>query len=269
MSRLPEGLDTSIPNVARMYDYYLGGKDNFEADRQAAEEIMRLVPVTRAEARSNRQFLRLAVRYLMTEAGISQFLDIGTGLPTKGAVHEVAGEVSPEAHVAYVDYDPVVVLHAQALLTEPDRSVALRADLRETAALLKNPVIRSHLDFGRPVAVILLAVLHFISDDDDPAGIIATIKDTIAPGSYLVISHVVPGRVGDKEVDAAVADRVRKIYDQASARLHPRTPEEIKRLLDGFEVIEPEVMAPYARLPERGGAVSVSPVGWRVLARKP
>jgi len=269
MSRLPKGLDTSIPNVARMYDYYLGGKDNFEADRQAAEEIMRLVPVTRAEARSNRQFLRQAVRYLMTEAGISQFLDIGTGLPTQGAVHQVAGEVDPEAHVAYVDYDPVVVLHAQALLTEPNRSVALQADLRETAALLEDPVIRGHLDFGRPVAVILLAILHFISDDDDPAGIIATIKDAIAPGSYLVISHIVPGRVGDKEVDKEVADRVYKIYDQASERLHPRTPEEIKRLLDGFEVIEPEVMAPYARFAERGGAVSVSPVGWRVLARKP
>ena len=251
-----------------MYDYYLGGKDNFEADRQAAEEIMRLVPVTRAEARSNRQFLRQAVRYLMTEAGISQFLDIGTGLPTQGAVHEVAGEVSPEARVAYVDYDPVVVLHAGPA-SEPDRSIAVRADLRETAALLENPVIRGHLDFSRPVAVILLAILHFISDDDDPAGIIATIRDAIAPGSYLVISHVVPGRVGDKEVDEEVAERVHKIYDQASERLHPRTPEEIKRLLDGFEVVEPEVMAPYAQLSERDGAVSVSPVGWRVLARKP
>ncbi len=119
-------MDTSIPNVARMYGYYLGGKDNFEADRVAAEEIMRLVPVTRLEATTNRQFLRLAVRYLAIEAGIGQFLDIGVGLPTQGAVHQVAHEVNPEARVAYVDYDPVVVSHANALLAGPDRSVVVR-----------------------------------------------------------------------------------------------------------------------------------------------
>jgi len=269
MPRLPEGVNPSIPNVARMYDYYLGGKDNFEADRAAAEEIIRLVPETRAEARTNRQFLQLAVRYLAAEQGISQFLDIGVGLPTQGAVHEVAREVSPGARVVYVDYDPVVVSHANALLTEPDRSVVVRGDLRDPAVLLADPVIRGHLDFGRPVAVILLAILHFISDDDDPAGIIAAIRDALAPGSYLVISHIVPGRVRDKEVAKDVADRVYKIYDQASERLRPRTPTEITRLLDGFEVIEPEVMARHARFPERGGAASQSPVGWRVLARKP
>ena len=134
----------------------------------AAEEIIRLVPVTRAEAMTNRQFLRLAVRYLATDAGISQFLDIGVGLPTQGAVHEVAREVSAEARVAYVDYDPVVVSHANALLATPDRSVAVRGDLREPAALLADPVITGHLDFGRPVAVFLLAILHFISAEDDP-----------------------------------------------------------------------------------------------------
>jgi SAM-dependent methyltransferase len=184
-------------------------------------------------------------------------------------VHEVAHEVNPEARVAYVDYDPVVVSHANALLTEPNRSVAVRGDLRETAALLEDPVIRGHLDFGRPVAVILLAILHFISDDDDPAGVIATIRDALAPGSYLVISHIVHGRVQGKEVDKEVADRVYKIYEQASERLRPRTAAEITRLLDGFELIEPEVMAQHAWLNERDAAASVSPVGWRVLARKP
>lgn len=262
-------MDTSIPNVARMYDYYLGGKDNFQADRVAAEEIMRLVPVTRAEAMTNRQFLRLAVRYLATDAGISQFLDIGVGLPTQGAVHEVAREVSPGARVAYVDYDPVVVSHANALLTEPDRSVAVRGDLREPAALLADPVIRAHLDFGRPVAVFLLAILHFISAADDPARIIATIRDALAPGSYLVISHIVPGRVQDKEVAKEVAERVYEIYGQATEPLTTRTPEEVARLLDGFELIEPEILARYAQPHELGGAASESPVGWRVLARKP
>jgi SAM-dependent methyltransferase len=269
MSRRTEGVDTSVPNVARMYDYYLGGKDNFEADRVAAEEIMRLVPVARAEAMTNRQFLRLAVRYLAADAGISQFLDIGVGLPTRGAVHQVAREVSPEARVAYVDYDPVVVSHANALLTEPDRSVAVWGDLREPAALLADPVIRGHLDFSRPVAVFLLAILHFISDDDDPAQIIATIRDALAPGSYLVISHVVPGRVQDREVAKEVADRVYEIYGRATEPLRPRTPEEIALLLDGFELIEPQVLARFAQPHELGGTASQSPVGWRVLARKP
>ncbi len=130
-------------------------------------------------------------------------------------------------------------------------------------------MIRGHLDFGRPVAVILLAIMHFVSDDDDPAGIIATFRDALAPGSYLVISHIVPGRVMDREVAREVADRVHEIYGQASAPLHPRTPEQITRLLDGFELIEPEVMARYAQPHERAAAASVSPVGWRVLARKP
>ena len=269
MPRRPEGVDTSVPNVARMYDYYLGGKDNFEADRVAAEEIMRLVPVTRAEATTNRQFLRLAVRYLAADAGISQFLDIGVGLPTQGAVHQVAREVSDGARVAYVDYDPVVISHANALLAQPDRSVAVRGDLREPAALLADPVIRRHLDFGRPVAVFLLAILHFVSADDDPAQIIATIRDAIVPGSYLVVSHIVPGRVQDQEVAKEIADRVYEIYGRATEPLYPRTPEEIAGLLDGFELIEPEVLAKHAQPHELGGAASHSPVGWRVLARKP
>src|SRR3954452_14143796 len=135
MPRRPEGVDTSVPNIARMYDYYLGGKDNFQADRVAAEEIIRLVPAARTEAMTNRQFLRLAVRYLSMDAGISQFLDIGVGLPTQGAVHEVAREVSDGARVGYVDYDPVVVSHANTLLTQPNRSVAYCAT---------DPVVVSH-----------------------------------------------------------------------------------------------------------------------------
>jgi SAM-dependent methyltransferase len=258
-------VDRTIPNVARMYDYYLGGKDNFEADRVAAEEIMRLVPQTRAEALANRAFLRLAVRYLAAEAGIGQFLDVGVGLPTRGAVHEVVRDVRPDARVAYVDYDPVVVSHARVLLAEPDRSIAVRGDLRDPVALLKDPEIRDHLDLDRPVAVILLAILHFISDDDDPAEIVATIRDALAPGSYLVVSHVAPGRVRDK----AVAERVRKIYDRATERIYPRTEEEVTRLLDGFEIVAPEVMADYAPVADKGGAVSASPISWRALARKP
>ncbi len=267
--RLPEGVDTSVPNVARMYDYYLGGKDNFAADRAAAAEVMRLVPETRAEALSNRAFLRVAARYLTARAGISQFLDIGTGLPTRGALHEVAAETCADARVAYTDYDPVVVQHAQALLASAGRSIAVQADLRDPAALLASPEIRSHLDFARPVGVFLLAVLHFVADEDNPAGIIATLRDALAPGSYLVISHIVPGRVRNREVDSGVAARVHEIYGQSTGRLHPRTPEQVAGLLDGFELIKPEALAAYAKFPDHGGTVSTSPVGWRTLARKP
>jgi hypothetical protein len=265
MSHLPEGVDSTTPNIARMYDYYLGGKDNFEVDRNAAEEIMRLVPQVRTAAVANRAFLRLAVRYLATEQGIGQFLDIGVGLPTRGAVHEVLRGVRPGARVAYVDYDPVVVSHARVLLTEPDRSIAVRGDLRDPAALLEDPDITAHLDFSRPVAVILLAVLHFIGDADNPAGIVATLRDAIAPGSYLVVSHVGAGRVRDPKV----AQRAQQIYDRATEQVYPRTPEQIIALLDGFEVIAPEVMAGHARGADELGAVSSSPVGWRTLARKP
>jgi SAM-dependent methyltransferase len=263
--RVPRGLDTSVPNVARMYDYYLGGKDNFAADRMAAEEIVRLVPAIRTQAIENRKFLQLAVRYLTAQAGIDQFLDIGVGLPTQGAVHNVAHEANPQARVAYVDYDPVVISHASALLAQPGSSVAVLGDLREPAALLDNPVIRNHLDFTRPVAVILVAILHFVSDDDDPAAIIATIRNALAPGSYLVISHAVRGRVPDRKA----AGRALEIYHQSGQRAYPRAEAEITGLLDGFELISPEVMAPYAWLPERGVAASTSPIGCRVLARKP
>jgi len=248
-----------------MYDYYLDGKDNFEADRVAAEEIIRLAPQARTEARVNRAFLRLAVRYLAAEAGIRQFLDIGVGLPTQGAVHEVVREVTPDARVAYVDYDPVVVAHARVLLAEPDRSIAVRGDLRDPRALLTDPEIRDHLDFSRPVAVILLAILHFIADEDDPARIIATIRDALAPGSYLVVGHAAAGTARDSDT----ADRIRKVYEQATEPIYPRTPAEFTRLLDGFEIIEPEVMARHARATEQGGAVSASPFSWRTLARKP
>src|ERR1700730_17142693 len=151
---------------------------------------MQLVPVTRAEAMTNRQFLRLAVRYLATDARVSQFLDIGVGLPTRGAVHEVAREVNPKARVVYVDYDPVVVSHGQALLAVSDLSIMVQGDLRRPADLLARPEVRAHLDFGKPVAIGLFAILHLLPDADDPAGTVARLRDALAPGSYLAISHI-------------------------------------------------------------------------------
>ena len=176
-------IDTSVANVARMYDYYLGGKDNFEADRVAAEKVLAQMPGQRRSALENRRFLRRAVRFLTAEAGIDQFLDIGVGLPTQGAVHEVAHEIKPRSRVAYVDYDPVVVAHGNALLATPDQSVVVAEDIRRPRELLANPVIRGHLDFDRPIAVLVLAIFHFVPDEDDPAAITACLREALAPGS--------------------------------------------------------------------------------------
>jgi hypothetical protein len=228
-------VDTSTPNVARMYDYYLGGKNNFAVDREAAEEVLALIPALRRSVVENRRFLRRAVRFLAGEAGIDQFLDIGTGLPTLGPVHEVAVDVRPNAKTVYVDYDPVVVSHGRALLTEKNTSVMIRGDLRKPDEILADPVLGKYLDLGRPIALTLLVVLQFLSDADDPAGVIATLRDAMAPGSYLVISHI----SGDVIPDKAAMMKASAIYDRASARAWPRGREAILRLFDGFELVEP------------------------------
>lgn len=264
-NRLPVGLDVSTPNVARMYDYFLDGKDHFAADRAAADQILALVPAVRRTVGENRRFLRRAVRFLAAEAGIGQFLDIGVGLPTQGAVHEVAHEVNPKARVAYVDYDPVVVAHGNALLAEPDRSLVVQADLRRPAALLSLPAIREHLDFSRPVALMLVAILHFVSDDDDPGGIVAALGDALAPGSYLAITHVSVDRLVDKEA----AERVRGLYEKSSEPLWPRSQEQIRRFFDGFELVEPGLVPACEWRPVTGEAApGVADFGWAGVGRK-
>lgn len=262
--RLPQGIDVTVPNVARVYDYLLGGKDNFEADRVAAERLVSLVPGVRETVAENRQFLQRAVRYLVRDAGIDQFLDIGVGLPTQGAVHEVAHKVNPQARVVYVDYDPVVVLHGGVLLTEPDKSVVVRGDVRDPAALLADPAIRGHLDFGRPVAVFLLAIMHFVDDADDPLGIVTTIRDALPSGSYLVLAHVSVDEVPEDVVQRAVA-----LYNQASEPLTPRTREQVERFFDGFDIVEPGIVREYAWRPDPFASVADKiSLGWVGVGRK-
>jgi hypothetical protein len=181
-------IDTSVPNVARIYDYWLGGKDNFAADRDAAERSAKAVPQLPLLSLENRKFLRRAVRFC-ARAGITQFLDIGSGLPTMENVHEVAEQAAEEPHVVYVDNDPVVVAHARALLATP-RTAAARGDLTQPEKILGAPEVRRLIDFGRPVAILIVATLHFIPDEADPAGAVARLRDAMAPGSYLVVSHV-------------------------------------------------------------------------------
>jgi hypothetical protein len=245
-------IDTTRANVARIYDYWLGGKDNFEADRVAAEAVLAQLPGQRRSALENRQFLRRAVRFLAGEAGIDQFLDIGVGLPTQGAVHEVAHEINPKSRVAYVDYDPVVVAHGRALLATPDRSVVVQEDIRRPAELLANPVIREHLDFGRPVAVMVLAILHFIRGEDNPGEIAARIRDALAPGSYLVLSHVCEELLPNK----AAARRAMDVYEQAGEPISPRGTKEILSFFGDFELVEPGLVPKHAWRPASGVATA-------------
>jgi len=244
-------IDTSTANVARMYDYYLGGKDNFEADRVAAEKVLAQMPGQRRSALENRRFLRRAVGFLTAEAGIDQFLDIGVGLPTQGAVHEVALEINPRSRVAYVDYDPVVVAHANALLATPDQSVVVAEDIRRPRELLANPVIRGHLDFDRPVAVLVLAIFHFVPDEDDPAAICAYLREALAPGSYLVLTHVCQELLPDK----AAAARAKDVYQKAGQPIQARSSDEIRGFFGDFDLVEPGLVPKHAWRQESGAAV--------------
>jgi O-methyltransferase involved in polyketide biosynthesis len=220
-----------------MYDYFLGGKNHFAADRELADKVLVSTPSARTAARENRAFLGRAVRYLVQEAGIRQFLDIGAGLPTASNVHEVAQSVAPECRVAYVDNDPIVLAHAHALLAShpSGRTAYVQADLRDPGAILSDPVVRDTLDFTQPVAVMLLAVLHFFPDEADPAGIVATVLDAVPSGSYLVASHV----TSDFHDPAAAAQGARSVQ-QAGVPFRARGADELTgHILAGLRLVEP------------------------------
>lgn len=223
-------LDVRVPNVARMYDYYLGGKDNYAADRDCADEVIRRVPQIREMARENRAFLRRVVRYLTGEVGIDQFLDIGAGLPTQENVHQIARRISPDARVVYVDNDPMVLRHGQALLATEAHTWVIKQDVRRPEHVIAAIDALGLLDLSRPVAVLLVAILHFISDEEDPYRIVKTLIDALPAGSYLVISHV--ERRADLEQAAG-------IYQQASSAVTLRTAKEITRLFDGMTLVGP------------------------------
>jgi hypothetical protein len=229
--------DTSVAHQARMYDYWLGGKDNFAADRKAAEEAIAAFPHFAHLARQNRAFLRRVVHYLAGEAGVRQFLDIGTGIPTKGNTHQVAQEVAPECRVVYVDYDPVVLSYARALLAAgPGRAVDyIDADLRDTGVILEKAA--RTLDLTKPVAVTMLAILHAIGDDDDPYGIVGQIMNAMPSGSYLAISHLASD-IEPERMDEA-RDRVNRISHQQYTH---RSQAGVVRFFDGLEMVKPGVV---------------------------
>jgi len=231
----PEDIDIERPSAARMYDYYLGGNHNFAADRAAAQQVLAAIPDASLAAQANRAFLRRAVRFLI-DAGVRQFLDIGSGIPTIGNVHEVAQQAAPDARVVYVDLDPVAIAHSRQLLAGNDRATAIQADGRHPGRIVDHPDVRTLLDFDQPVAVMMVAMLHFVSDEDDPAGMIRALHDTVASGSYLVLSH------GTSENHPREGAAGKAVYQRTASPLTLRTRAELAALFAGFPVVPPGVV---------------------------
>ncbi|MFJ1967565.1 SAM-dependent methyltransferase [Streptomyces sp. NPDC087903] len=225
-----EEIDTSRPHPARIYDYLLGGKDNYEVDQRAADQLAAAAPEVRIGVRANRAFLQRAVRYVVG-SGVRQILDVGTGLPTSPNVHETAQEVAPDVRIAYVDNDPIVNTHANALLSPSGATSTVLADLRDPQSVLDHPDVRRVIDFDEPVALLLVAVVHFLTDADKPGRIIATLRDALPAGSFLVLSHATG--------DFADRSEAQAVYNNATATLNLRSSAEIERFFDGFELIEP------------------------------
>ncbi|MFJ9711560.1 SAM-dependent methyltransferase [Streptomyces sp. NPDC101234] len=227
-------IDTSKPHPARIYDYLLGGKDNYEVDRKAGDQLGTLAPEVYASVKANRAFLHRAVRFVV-ENGVRQILDVGTGLPTSPNVHEVAQAVAPDVRVAYVDNDPIVKAHADALLNRAGTTSIILADLRDPQSILDHPEVRRVIDFGRPVALFLVAILHFIPDTDEPERIVATLRDALPDGSFLVLSHATSDFVGDRTEAQAV-------YNNATATMNLRSRDRVERFFEGFDLVEPGVL---------------------------
>jgi SAM-dependent methyltransferase len=233
---VPSGIDVTNPNVARIYDYFLGGKDNYIADQQAAEQILQMEPTAIVGVRQNREFLGRVVRFLARE-GVRQFLDIGTGLPTMQNVHQIAQSVRPDAHVVYVDNDAVVCTHARALMEERESVGIVEADVRDVEAILSHPTTRRLIDFDQPFAVLVVALLHFVSDADDPGAIVRRLYDALPRGGYLVLTHVCHEGALERIPDVVRASE--QLYENTNAALFMRTKAEISGFFDGMSLVEP------------------------------
>ena len=239
-------LRTDIPHPARMYDFYLGGKDNFAADRAAAARVVELLPSAPAGSRANRRFLGRAVRHA-AGLGIRQFLDIGTGIPASNNTHEVAQAAAPDSHVVYVDNDPIVLAHARALLTSaPEgRTAYIDADFNDPESIIGAQQTKDLIDFSRPVALLVVALLHFMPDSADPAAVLDRYKEVLAPGSALILTHGT-GELMDPEVAAAISST----YTQAGLNIVSRTRAQVQRFFDGFDLVEPGVVPVHEWRPE-------------------
>jgi len=227
-----DGVDTDRPSVARLYDFFLGGQHNFAADRELGRRLLQAEPYARHIVAENRKFLGRAVQFLLA-SGVRQFLDLGSGIPTQENVHEIARRGDPQARVVYVDNDPVAVAHSKHILAGDPLAAVINADLRQPESVLSHPDVTSMLDFSEPVGVLMVAVLHFVPDSDDPAGLVYRFTRALVPGSCLVISHAT------HEAAPGSAARVQDLYKGTTASAHTRTSAEIAWFFDGFEMVEP------------------------------
>jgi S-adenosyl methyltransferase len=262
--RAPVGIDLSVAHIARVYDYWLGGKDNFAADRAAGDAAMQSYPDMVSSVRANRAYLARVVGYLAQEAGVRQFLDIGTGIPSADNTHEVAQSVAPQCRVVYVDNDPIVLNHARSLLTSTREGATayLDADLRDTGAVLAQAA--GTLDFSRPVAFMLIAMLHLIGDDEDPYAIVATLMDAMPAGSYLAISHVASD-IEPKKM-AATRERLNRLVAQKGTY---RTRGQVARFFNGLDLVDPGVVQVQKWRPDTEAGASAPAAMWGGVARKP
>lgn len=264
----PRGIDTKTPSVARMYDYYLGGKHHYPVDREAAEQVLTAFPELPSIARANRAFLVRMVRF-MTQAGIRQFLDLGTGLPTQENVHQVAQASRPDAHVVYVDNDPVTLAHGRALLANDDHTIVADADLRHPEQVLTHPEVTGLLDFNEPLAVLFIAVLHFVTQEEDAAGIVAAFRDALPSGSYIGMSIA-----NADVVDPEQRRQHEELYRSTTSQFVFRTRAQIQDLLEGFDLVEPGLVAipdwrPDSAEQARVERAEAPTVGLAAVGRKP
>ena len=264
MVTVPEGIDATVPNAARMYDYYLGGKDNYAADRAAAEAVLTVAPEMREAARSGRALIKRVVEHLVRERGVRQFLDLGSGLPTAENVHEIARAIDPAVRVVYVDYDDVVCAHGRALLAEPDRAIILRRDVREPESVLDAKELRDLLDLDQPVAVLMMFLLHLMPEEDKPQDVVAAYREALAPGSFLAISHA----ANDARPDYMA--RISAIYQRANAPFTPRPRAEIEAFFGDFELEPPGLVNvwPYEKPPPDMNP-ELARMGYSAIGRKP
>jgi hypothetical protein len=260
----PPAFDTSEAHQARMYDHLLGGKDNYAADRAAVEAQLKVFPDLAFSARANRAFLGRAVRYLAADAEVRQFLDIGTGIPTAGNTHQVAQAIAPESRVVYVDYDPVVLAHARALLISHEAGATeyIDADLRDTGTILTQAA--ELLDFTQPVAITLIAILHAVPDLDDPYAIVARLLDAVPPGSYLALSHMGTELLGQETKDG-LKDIANRMMQQ---KLTARSREQLARFFEGTDLVEPGLVRVEEWHPEPGTGDTGRSALWGAVGRK-
>jgi hypothetical protein len=262
--RPPPKIDATVAHIARVYDYWLGGKDHFAADRAVGDKVLEIHPETVLSVRANRAFLARSVRYLAATEGVRQFLDIGTGLPSANNTHEVAQAVAPEARVVYVDNDPIVLAHARALLTSSREGATayLDADIRDTNAILGEAA--EVLDLSEPVAVMLVAVLHMLRDEEDPRGVVTRLMSAVPPGSFLVVSHL----ASDVQPET-MAEMGRRLNESMTQQFTMRAKDEVTAFFDGLELLDPGVVLTHEWRPDAPEDSETPGVLWAGVARKP